>query len=131
METSNSGGKVLVVEDDPTVLDVVTTILQQHGYSVVRAHDGREAWTAFHFHAADLVLLIVDIALPKVDGPEFVDNLPTRVPRIPVIFTTGLGHHASRKVPGFPVLHKPFTHQTLFDAVERALQGSLPSGTLS
>src|SRR5215467_4505585 len=111
----------LVVEDEPLVMDVVTSVLTRNGYSVVPAVDGDQAAQLFHQHARELCLLVVNIALPKTTGLEFIEELPTRVPRIPVIFITGLGErqHLVRQATdeGFPVLQKPFSAEGLMEFV--------------
>ena len=114
----------LVVEDEPLVMDLVTNILTRNGYDIVAATDGEQAAALFHQHASELCLLLVNIALPKTSGLEFIKNLPTRVPRIPVIFITGLGmhqHFVQQAVDeGFPVLQKPFTAEAMMEFITAA-----------
>jgi DNA-binding NtrC family response regulator len=116
-----NGRTVLVVEDEPLVMDLVTNVLTRNGYDVVAATDGDQATELFRQHASELCFLVVNIALPKTSGLEFVEQLPTRVPRIPVIFITGLGEHQEwvkrAEEEGFAVLQKPFSAATLMDFV--------------
>lgn len=111
----------LVVEDEPLVMDLVTNILTRNGYHIVAAIDGDQAAELFRQHASELCFLVVNLALPKTSGLEFIEDLPTRVPRIPVIFITGLGEHQhlvkQAMDEGFPVLQKPFTAEALMDFV--------------
>jgi two-component system cell cycle sensor histidine kinase/response regulator CckA len=114
----------LVVEDEPIVMDLVTNILIRNGYNIVPAVDGDQAAKLFHQHAGELCLLLVNISLPKTSGLEFIDELPTRIPRIPVIFITGLGEQQQlvkqAMDEGFPVMQKPFTAEALMSFVVNA-----------
>src|ERR1051326_5496858 len=65
-----NGGRILVAEDEPLVLNVVSNVLVRFGYEVVRAGDGSSAYELFQQHACELVLLVVDIAMPKKSGVE-------------------------------------------------------------
>jgi CheY-like chemotaxis protein len=106
---------ILVVDTEPIVQKTMSAILERMGYRVVVAMDGQRAGELFSRNAPELVLVIVEISLPRVSGPEFVESLPTLAPRIPVLFTTGMGDY---EVPDdirwkFPVLQKPFRAATL------------------
>ncbi len=106
---------VLVVDDEAIVRRTISVIFQWMGYQVVVAGDGRQAWELFTRHAPELALMVVEIALPRVSGPEVVERLPTLAPRIPVLFITTMGEY---EIPDavrgrFPVLHKPFKADTL------------------
>ena len=59
---------ILVVDDEPAILDLVTTILERQGYAVVEAHDGDEALSILRERVPDLVLL--DVMMPGQDGFE-------------------------------------------------------------
>jgi CheY-like chemotaxis protein len=112
---------VLVVDDEEIVRKTIGLIFQQRmGYSVVCASDGPQAEELFTCHAPDLALIVVEIVLPKISGPEFVNRLPTLAPRFPVLFITSMGgfeipRTVRRK---FPVLQKPFKADTLITAAK-------------
>lgn len=114
-----------MVEDEPLVMDLVTNVLTRNRYGVIPAVDGDEAGKLFHEHAAKLCLVVVNIALPKTSGLEFIEELPTRVPRIPVIFITGLGEQQvlvkQALDEGYAVLQKPFTAEKLLDFMLTAI----------
>ena len=127
MTASNAGNAVktiLVAEVEPIVFRLIARVLGRRGYHVLSAADGQQAFELFHRHAAKLILLLVEFALPKLSGLEFVSHLPTRLPRIPVLFMTSFGEReceverALRE--NFRVLHKPFTADTLRNAVQSA-----------
>jgi len=124
-ETPSRRQTILVVDGEEIVRKTIGFIFQQRtGYKVVGAIDGRQAQAIFASHASELALLIVEITLPKLSGPDFVNHLPTLAPRIPVLFITGMGGY---EVPGeisrqFPVLQKPFKADALLTAVKPFLQ---------
>lgn len=80
------GTRLLVVEDEPAILDVLATSLQFLGYEVTQAATGRAALTAIREHAPHLVLL--DVMLPDIDGFEVVRRVRQAGSATPVIFLT-------------------------------------------
>lgn len=86
--------RVLVVDDDPTVSDVVLRYLERAGYQVDRAADGLAALAAVDRAAPDLVVL--DLMLPGIDGLEVCRRLRQRAVTVPVIMLTALGEESDR-----------------------------------
>jgi CheY-like chemotaxis protein len=82
-------GRVLVADDDPAILRLVTTILEKEGYTVVGARDGREAYKALQTDA-DFTAAVFDVVMPHIAGPELVRYMRTekRLMRIPVMMMT-------------------------------------------
>jgi DNA-binding response OmpR family regulator len=94
-ETSH--GTVLVVDDEPTILDVVGRYMEHAGYETLRAADGPEALRLAAEHPPDLVVL--DLMLPGIDGIEVMRQLHERPgPRIAVILLTARGEESDRLV---------------------------------
>jgi DNA-binding response OmpR family regulator len=87
--------RVLVVDDDPTVREVVVSYLRAHRHEVREAADGEVALRTFSEWPADLVVL--DLMLPGVDGLEVCERL-RRDGEVPVIMLTALGSEADRVV---------------------------------
>ncbi|MFG3252512.1 response regulator transcription factor [Streptomyces sp. NPDC048172] len=81
-----TGRRLLVVDDEPAIVDVLATSLRFLGYEVDEATDGRAALAAVRAHEHDLVLL--DVMLPDVDGFEVVRRLRAGGARVPVVFLT-------------------------------------------
>ena len=81
--------KILVIEDDPGVLDTIVKHLSHAGYAVVTAADGMEGLKKIKADAYDLV--ITDIVMPYVSGTGVVTSLKETHPTIPVIAITGFG----------------------------------------
>ncbi|GAB3800697.1 hypothetical protein GCM10027605_16730 [Micromonospora zhanjiangensis] len=86
--------RVLVVDDDRTVSDVVCRYLEHAGYAVSHAGDGAAALAAVDRDRPDLVVL--DLMLPEVDGLEVCRRLRGRVGSPPIIMLTALGDEADR-----------------------------------
>ncbi len=93
------GGKILLADDDPDVIDVVSMILEEEGYEIVTAKDGSEALEKIKLENPDLIIL--DLLMPHVDGFAVIDML--RDPRyerwsgIPVVILTSVREEVSRR----------------------------------
>ena len=82
-------GRVLIADDDPAILRLVTTILEKEGYAVVGARDGREAYKALQDNA-NFTAAVFDVVMPHIPGPELVRYMRTenRFNKIPVMMMT-------------------------------------------
>jgi CheY-like chemotaxis protein len=113
--------RILVVDDDRSLREMLTDRLTSWGYETVEAADGRQAWDAIETKAPDLILL--DYRMPEVDGAQLCRAVKAHEKhrRIPVIFTTasqGLvtkGILDETKADG--VLMKPFRSEQLLQMV--------------
>jgi CheY-like chemotaxis protein len=81
--------RVLVADDDPAILRLVTTLVEKEGYAVVTARDGREAVKLMKADA-DFAAAIFDVVMPHIEGPELVRYMRSekRLMKIPVIMMT-------------------------------------------
>jgi DNA-binding response OmpR family regulator len=118
------GQRVLVVDDDPTVSDVVRRYLERAGLAVSHAADGQEALDAYDAQPPDLVVL--DLMLPGIDGLEICRRLRARDGEVPVVMLTALGEEADRVV-GLEVgaddyVTKPFSPRELVLRVQSVLR---------
>jgi len=77
---------ILLVDDDPHILDVVSFALKKANFAVVEAHNGLQALSLFEQQAADLILL--DIGLPELDGMEVCKQIRHQDALIPIFFLT-------------------------------------------
>ncbi|MFE9384132.1 response regulator transcription factor [Streptomyces sp. NPDC007025] len=118
-------GRVLVVDDDPTVAEVITGYLQRAGYAVDRAETGPDALERAAARWPDLVVL--DLMLPGMDGLEVCRQLRGRGP-VPVIMLTALGDEGDRvlglEVGADDYVTKPFSPRELVLRVESVLRRS-------
>ncbi len=92
-------GKILVVDDDPDILDAVTMILESRGYQVVTARDGIEGLATLKAENPDLMML--DLMMPKMDGfavcKELQDPRWAKYRSIPILILTSVREEASRR----------------------------------
>ncbi len=81
--------RILVADDDPATLRLVTAIVEKEGYEVVPARDGREAYQLLQ-KDSDFLAGIFDVMMPHIQGPELVRYMRTekRLMRIPVMMMT-------------------------------------------
>ena len=79
---------ILVADDDPAILRLVSAIVEKEGYTVVAARDGREAYK--HLQDTDFVACVFDVMMPHIQGPELVRFMKTekRLMKIPVMMMT-------------------------------------------
>jgi DNA-binding response OmpR family regulator len=115
---------VLVVDDDPTVSDVVRRYLEQDGCAVRLAADGPAALAAVAAETPDLVVL--DLMLGGIDGLEVCRRLRHRLPGLPVVMLTALGEEADRvlglEVGADDYVTKPFSPRELVLRVRSVLR---------
>ena len=81
--------RILVADDDPAILRLVTTLLEKDNYTVVTARDGREAYKHLQTDAS-FIAAVLDVVMPHISGPELVRYMKTekRLMRIPVMMMT-------------------------------------------
>ncbi len=124
-------GTILLVEDEASVRDVSTRLLEQAGYEVLVAQSGEEA-LELAAAAKSLDLLVTDVVMPGLSGREVADLLTKARPGLKVLFMSGYTEDAvvQRGVLAGEValLEKPFTREGLLAAVRRVL---VPLGQLS
>jgi CheY-like chemotaxis protein len=115
---------ILVVEDEPAVRQLAERILEEAGYAVHSAADGVEALELLsHIGAIDLALL--DVVMPRMDGPELRRRLTESVPGLPILFVSGyVGDPVQTDFIAnhdLELVRKPYTAATLLRKVRRML----------
>lgn len=122
--------KVLVVDDEPQILDVVSKYLTREGFQISIARDGEGALSAFNANKPDLVVL--DLMLPKVDGLEVFKRLRT-LSAVPVIMLTAKGEETDRivglELGADDYITKPFSPRELVARVKAVLR-RVTTGTM-
>jgi DNA-binding response OmpR family regulator len=128
--TAGGAPRILVVDDDPTVAEVVAGYLDRAGYAVDRADDGPTALTSAAARRPDLVVL--DLMLPGMDGLEVCRRIRGHGP-VPVIMLTARGDEDDRilglEVGADDYVTKPFSPRELVLRVESVLRRSRPAAT--
>ena len=121
--------RILVVDDDPTVSDVVRRYLEQDGYQVRLAADGAEALAAAAALPPDLAVL--DLMMPGIDGIEVCRRLRRQWPALPVVMLTALGEEADRvlglEVGADDYVTKPFSPRELVLRIRSVLRRATPA----
>ncbi|MGB2990106.1 MAG: response regulator [Candidatus Zixiibacteriota bacterium] len=118
--------KILVIDDEPEITDIVETFLETAGYEVESENASRPGIDKAKTFLPDLVLL--DIMMPTMDGYEICSELKRseKTKRIPVVFLTGKDARSdegrSFKVGGVLYIKKPFSCERLLDIVKVVLQ---------
>ncbi|MBI4446568.1 MAG: response regulator [Acidobacteria bacterium] len=121
VESREVGGSetILVVEDEPSVLNVVERILQAHGYRVFCTGDPSKAEELFHAHGSEISILLTDMVMPGCNGRELYRRLASKNPRLKVLYMSGYSEQHSPDEGR--LLRKPFSGQTLTRRVRQIL----------
>jgi CheY-like chemotaxis protein len=120
------GQKVLVVEDDDDVRELVTLILSRSGYQVVPALSPEDALTLTRRSPDGFDALLTDIVMPEMSGTALAEQVWARCPDLPVLLMSGYTAHRLSEgfVPVGPVamIRKPFTTAALLTAIDQLLR---------
>ncbi|MEW6277155.1 MAG: response regulator [Candidatus Eremiobacterota bacterium] len=108
---------ILLVDDDDLVRRVTRVSLSRAGYTVMEARDGAEALRLCRQHDRTVHLLLADVVLPSLSGPELAERLLADRPGMKVAYMSGYAETACDA----PVLEKPFTPGSLLRRVRRLL----------
>jgi DNA-binding response OmpR family regulator len=121
-----SKSTVLVVDDDEAVRQYMARVLEHEGYRVLLAADADEALVMLKRYLPRIHLVVTDVLLPRMTGPELALWVALQSPPPPVLFVSG-GHNLG-ELPG-PILWKPFLPTELTAAVSSLIYHTSPSGT--
>jgi two-component system cell cycle sensor histidine kinase/response regulator CckA len=116
---------VLVAEDHEGLRELVDTILRATGYKTIIADNGESAVRLFQENVEQIQIVILDVIMPLLNGPDAYDRMSAIKPGVPVIFTTGYTAEAaslnSRLEAGAVLLEKPYAPHTLIPIVRSTL----------
>jgi two-component system OmpR family response regulator len=119
--------RILIVDDDPSLRDIVRFALQKAGFSTLEAGDGRAALELFSQHAPDLVIL--DILMPELDGTEVCRRIRL-TSRVPIVFLSSRDDEIDRilglELGGDDYVTKPFSPRELVARVRAVLRRLSP-----
>jgi CheY-like chemotaxis protein len=122
---------VLVVEDESAVRSFTRMVLQRNGYQVLEAPNGEEALSVSREHSGEIQLLVTDMVMPGMGGPQVAEALERQRPAMKVLFLSGYTENAiaQRGTLGaeLPFLQKPFTIEVLLRKVRQVLEQSAKS----
>jgi CheY-like chemotaxis protein len=119
--------RVMVVDDDPMMMDVLVRILERENFDLVTAASGREALSKLDGESTTIDLLITDYAMPGMKGRELAEQVRQRHPELRVLYQTGfsdlLFENRAELEDDSAFLEKPFTARGLREAARLALFG--------
>lgn len=118
--------RILLIEDDPTQLEILREFFVEDGYEVETGTDGKEAKEKFLRNPHDLIVL--DVVMPQFDGFHFLDTVGHPLP--PVFVITGYDHirgPTAYEKGAYIVFRKPLNMDELLAAAKRHLGGANPS----
>jgi CheY-like chemotaxis protein len=121
--------RVMVVDDDVMMMEVLLRILQRENYQITTALSGPEALQKAAVESSPIDLLITDYAMPEMKGRELADAMRARYPEIKVLYQTGfsdmLFEDRAELEENSAFLEKPFTARGLREAVRFILFGAI------
>ena len=112
---------VLIVDDEPGILELVAAALRNSGYLVLKAPDGEAALEIAAQHPGPIDLLLTDVRMPGLPGPEICLRLQQRRPGTRYLLMSG---YPDGEVRGMAFLPKPFRVLDLLQSVRRVLDGA-------
>lgn len=121
----SSQPSILIVDDEEVVRQVASAMLRGRGYEVTLAENGRQAVNLFRQRDGGFTLVLLDLTMPVMGGPEAIREIKAIRPDVPVIVSTGLTEEtamrrfAGAEIAGF--IQKPYTLNTLIDKIQSVL----------
>jgi DNA-binding NtrC family response regulator len=116
---------ILVVEDEDDIRDMVREFLERKGYIVVAANNGNDALQVAQRYKGAIHLLLTDVVMPQVGGPELAQQIKSMRPRIKILFTSGFPDHAAINEnftdQSATILQKPYPLNTLASRIRQML----------
>ena len=122
-EPEPSRETILLVDDEAGIRGLVRRILRRERYNVIEAATGEEAWAMALKHPGPIHLLLTDVMMPGVSGPQLAEQVKEVFPNIKVVFITGYSQTSpTEKLPSALLLQKPFTMTDLLRVVRQAIE---------
>ena len=124
-QTAGQGETILLVDDESTVLKVMTRSLEKSGYRVIPAEDGEQGFALYSQHQSNVRLVITDMAMPGMDGQALIAALKKLNPSVRIICTSGFGSSSGKNLVNelgvHTILSKPCNSRTILQAIQDAL----------
>jgi signal transduction histidine kinase/ActR/RegA family two-component response regulator len=118
------GNTILLVDDDQIMRRLTRRMLEDHGYTVIEASNGKAALQLAQSHPGEIGVVLTDVMMPAMNGPDLAAQLHQTHPDLPVVYMSGytgelIGQDELMK-SGFALLEKPFTRTALLTSVSAA-----------
>jgi PAS domain S-box-containing protein len=121
---------LLLVEDEPALRTLVVTMLEEEGYLILQAGNGLDAIALAERHRGEIDLLLTDVVMPRMSGPELAQELRGLRPGLEVLFMSGYNDsrlvHRGVEESNVNLLVKPFSPDELVDKVSELIRGESP-----
>jgi CheY-like chemotaxis protein len=128
-----TGPGILVVDDDPVLRGLLNVALQCHGFAVWLAADAREALAVYGRRRDDIAVVLLDVQMPGIDGPNLLDSLRRVNPQVRCCFMSGdLGRYTDEELQRSGaafVFTKPFRLTEMARFLRRLGGSAVVSGT--
>ena len=123
MLPSRSRETILVVEDEAIVLSFVANVLVRSGYKPILAVDGEQGWERFMEQRQVIDLILTDVDIPKLSGPDLARKIREVDQRVKLMFMTGytVTDLIAAEFSACPLLRKPFAAKRLTSAIRECL----------
>ena len=119
------GATILLVEDDETMRGLTRQLLRERGYAIIEADDGKTALEWMETHPQPIDLLLTDVVMRRMSGPELAERLSASHPGLKVIYMSGYTGElmTEREVlkRGITLLERPFTRTALLNTIHDKL----------
>ena len=123
-------GGILIVDDEASVRLLLEVALRQQGFTVFKAADGQEALSLFRRHRGEIALVLLDIRMPVLDGPQTLAALRQVEPPVRCCFMTGqsgdYSHERLMELGAACVFEKPFRLAELLQVVDELVGSANP-----
>jgi two-component system cell cycle sensor histidine kinase/response regulator CckA len=122
---NGNGERILLVEDSQQIRELATRVLRESGYVVFPAANSKEAMEAFE-NGSRFNLIFTDVVMPGGNGPDLVERLLARKPKLKVLFSSGYDEDRSQmallKQRGYKFLQKPYTPTDLLLVIKEVIE---------
>ena len=113
--------QVLIAEDEPVVRLLLQRLLKSWGYRTLSASNGKQAVEMAQQHDGEIDVLLSDITMPEMSGPELAEKLTEQRPFLKVILMSGYSQAQVALRRGWKFVQKPFKPETIKKAIETSL----------
>lgn len=113
--------RVLLAEDEPSMLFLLERLLVRRGYQILKATNGQEALDVYQRHKDEIAVVLLDMGLPKISGRDVLHKIRSENPDVKVIVTSGyVEPEMALEIEGANVkfLPKPYTPDGVFNALQ-------------
>lgn len=132
-EVRGGGETILVVDDEPAILEIARELLEEYGYTVITAESGEKALGIYAGKKAEIDLILLDLGMPGLGGERCLSELIQVNPAVKVLVASGYGGHPIAQNPkqfgAISFINKPYALKEMLNTVRRVLDsGSSRNG---